>query len=138
MSDSFYGYFRKNMEAMGLPAPATLFGSLQTATGTVSTIVGVVGRFGTRVTVGELIGAGTLGEGLLVASGVLASFYAGACVGSLAVATGQKLSGGLTIADAVHAATLNGIQMPGWLRDVLVTEPRLLGRRSGAGALHRR
>jgi len=31
MSPDFYRHFRENMDSLGVPAPETLFGSLQTA-----------------------------------------------------------------------------------------------------------
>jgi len=57
MSD-FYKYFKENMEALGLPAPESLFGNAQLAIGTASTLVALVERLGKKVTVMELIGAG--------------------------------------------------------------------------------
>jgi hypothetical protein len=129
---TFYSYFKENMEAMGLPAPDTLFGKLSLATATTSAIVGAVEKFGTAVTVKELVGAGILSEKLLVIGACSAAFYAGACVGSLAVATGRTLSGGLSIADAFTCASANAIPTPPWLRDTLAINPVLLKRGKGS------
>jgi hypothetical protein len=63
MSD-FYKYFKENMESLGLPAPETLFGTVQTAVANAAVILSQIDKFGKAVTVGELIGAGTKLEGL--------------------------------------------------------------------------
>lgn len=55
----FYEYFKENMEALGLPAPESLYGNLATATATASTLLSQMDKFGKTVTVGEVIGAGT-------------------------------------------------------------------------------
>jgi len=48
MSD-FYEYFKENMDALGLPAPSSLFGNAQLATATAATLIGLVEKFGKRV-----------------------------------------------------------------------------------------
>jgi hypothetical protein len=50
MSD-FYKYFKENMDALGLAAPDTLFGSHQLTVGTITAILGYVDKLGTNVTV---------------------------------------------------------------------------------------
>ncbi len=49
--DSFYSYFKENMNALGLPAPEGLFKTFGTAVATASTIGKLVEQFGTKVTV---------------------------------------------------------------------------------------
>lgn len=83
-----------------MPAPASLFASLAQARGTISTLVAAVQKFGPGVTVAELVGAGVLSDYFAVLGALKASAYAGACVGCMANAFGQKLSGGMTLADA--------------------------------------
>ena len=63
-ADNFYTYFKQNMEAMGLSAPKELFGALEKTLGSAYAISKAIETFGTKVTVGELIGAGILAEGL--------------------------------------------------------------------------
>lgn len=130
---TFYGYFKENMEGLGLPAPDTLFGTLATATATISAIVVGIEKFGTAVTIGELIGAGILSEQLLAIAALSAAFYVGACIGSLAVATGRYFSGGLSIADLFACATAHGIATPKWLGSTIATNPVLLDRCGGDG-----
>ena len=49
MSD-FYKYFKENMGALGLTAPDSLFGTAQLAVGSAMTLVGLVEKFGKKVT----------------------------------------------------------------------------------------
>ena len=88
---TFYAAFRDNMDAVGLPAPASLFAAQQTATGTLVTILGTLKTLGPTATVGELIGATTGLELLAAASALGASFYVGAAIGSLIVAANASM-----------------------------------------------
>lgn len=129
----FYDYFKENMEALGLPAPAALYGNVTTAAGTASLILSQIDKFGKGVTVGELIGAGTKLEMLGVVSAVSASFYVGAVIGSIAVATGRSLAGGTSMGDVLLTAHKYGINRP-WLTDNLRRWPGVYDRNVG----HRR
>lgn len=120
--DTFYDYFRENMESLGLPAPASLYGNLTTALGTAATISAFVDKYGTRVTVRDLVGAGLRADKLMVAGAVSASFYAGAVVGSLAVATGRSLTGGSSLADVLAYAARMRLDPP-WMGRVLAANP---------------
>ncbi|MBP6574014.1 MAG: hypothetical protein KA230_06180 [Flavobacteriales bacterium] len=95
---TFYGYFKANMESMGLTAPNSLFGTMEQARRTIAEIAGLIKTFGTRVTVGELIGAGTALEALGVLGAVSASYYVGACIGSCIVALNKVTSDKLGVA----------------------------------------
>jgi hypothetical protein len=117
MSD-FYKYFKENMAGLGLPAPESLFGTLQAAVGSASVLLGMVDKFGKRVTVGELIGAGTRLEGLAVISACAAAFYVGAVIGSIAVATGRNMADGGSISDVLATVNKYHFSRP-WLSDVL-------------------
>ena len=63
---------------------------------TVTVLLASIDKFGKTATVAELIAAGTRLEKLGMIGTLSAAFYAGACIGSLAVATGRTLSGGAT------------------------------------------
>lgn len=117
MSD-FYKYFKENMDGLGLPAPESLFGTVQAAVGSASVLLSMVDKFGKRVTVGELIGAGTRLEGLAVISACAAAFYVGAVIGSIAVATGRSMAGGVSLADVFSTVNKYHFSRP-WLNDVL-------------------
>jgi hypothetical protein len=82
----FYPAFSKNMEAIGLSAPNTLFASQEKALGTISQLAGLVKTFGMKVTIRELVVAGTTTERLAVASAYYAAWYLGGAIGSLIVA----------------------------------------------------
>ena len=118
MSESFYSHFKQNMDLLGLPAPENLFGTLSLALASATTILTQVDKFGKAVTVGELIGAGTVLEGLAVVGACSAAYYVGAVIGSIAVATGQSVSGGVTIADVIITANRYKINRP-WIVDVI-------------------
>ena len=120
----FYKYFKEKMDALGLMSPETLFGSFQTATGTASILLGAVEKFGTGVTVREVIGAGTKLEGLAVIGACSAAYYTGAVVGSLAVASGRSLAGGTSLADVIFMAKLNDLYRP-WLQTTLHKSPHI-------------
>ena len=119
MSDGFYFYFKQNMELIGLSAPTQMFGTMEKTIGSAYAISKAVETFGTGVTVGELIGAGTLCEGLGITLTVGAAYYLGAVIGSVAVATGQTVSGGITIADVMFTARQYNLDRF-WLPEAIV------------------
>ncbi len=123
MSD-FYKYFKENMDGLGLPSPDSLFSSAQTAVGTVSVLMSAIEKFGRVVTIREVIGAGTGLEGLAVTGACSAAYYAGAVVGSIAVATGRTMNNGTSLADVMFIAKQNDWYVP-WLRDTLHRAPHL-------------
>jgi len=129
---NFYQYFRQNMESLGLPAPASLFGNLQMALANAAAFIAHVDKFGQRITVGELIGAGLRAEKLGMVATLSASFYVGAVIGSIAVATGRTLSGGVSLADVLWDIRSNGLYRP-WLaaalrRNPAIYETNMIGR----------
>jgi hypothetical protein len=132
-SKTFYEYFKESMDSMGLPAPASLFGTLTTATASVNAIVGAVAKVGTTATLSELLtsvgvlktGAaaaakvGAAGELAAAVAGVTAAFYAGACLGALLYATQMSLgldpfasNAPADIGRALSRATSLGISVP--------------------------
>lgn len=117
MSKTFYEVFSSNMKAMGLPVPETLFGALGTTLGTIGAIAGAVAKVGTSVTVSELlltiplgaeatVVAAAVGEIVAVAGAVVASFYVGACIGSVLVAAYETLAAPALVKVASWAADL--------------------------------
>lgn len=123
MSD-FYKYFKENMDSLGLPAPQGLFGTAQAAIAHCAIFVAHIDKFGTRITVRELIKAGTRLEKLGVIATVSASFYVGAVIGSIAVAAGRTLGKGTSLADVLFIASRNKLHRP-WLTSTLQTCPHL-------------
>jgi hypothetical protein len=121
---NFYRYFKENMEGLGLPAPETLFGSLQSAVAHASLLLAQVEKFGKTVTIGELIGAGTRLEQLGVVSACYASFYVGAVIGSIAVAAGRSLADGRSLSDVLLTAERYGLNRD-WLPEILMRRPEI-------------
>lgn len=116
----FYKYFKENMEALHLSAPDEFFSSQEKALGAAYTITKAIDTFGPRVTVGELIGAGILSEKLCIAVSMGAAYYLGAVIGSIAVATGRSISGGVTIADVLFVANEHNLNRP-WLPEAIAS-----------------
>jgi hypothetical protein len=121
MSD-FYRYFKENMEGLGLPAPESLYGTLQAAVANAAVLLGQIDKFGQKVTVRELIVAGTRLEKLAVIGALSAAFYVGAVIGSIAIATGRVLGEGTSLADVMLLAQQRNLNRP-WLRATLVRWP---------------
>ncbi|CAN7745339.1 hypothetical protein [Duganella sp. Dugasp56] len=130
MSD-FYKYFKENMDGLGLATPENLFGSSQSAVSTASTLLALIDRFGKKVTVAEMIGAGTGIEKLAVLGAANASYYVGAVIGSIAIATGRALAGGTSLSDVLLNAQMNHLHRP-WLAAVLMRHPEIYSRRKVA------
>lgn len=124
---TFYYYFRENMQALGLPAPESLFGNIQLALGTAATFVNHVEKFGKRVTVRELTIAGLRSEQLAVVASLSAAYYTGAVIGSIAVASGRTLSGGRSLADVLWELRRNGLHRP-WLNEIMRRNPIIYDR----------
>lgn len=123
MSSDFYKYFRENMEALGLiPPPESLFGTQQLALGTITTMLTYIDKFGTKVTVLEMVLAGTRLEQLATIGGVGAAYYAGAAIGSLAVATGRTIGGGTSLGDVLFEASKRGFGRE-WLTLLFIRMP---------------
>ncbi|MFA9217202.1 MAG: hypothetical protein ACEQSK_08860 [Sphingomonadaceae bacterium] len=135
MSD-FQKYFKANMEALGLPAPDTLFSSAQTAVGTVTILLSHIDKFGKTITVGEVVGAATKLEKLGVVATLSASFYAGACVGSIAVASERSLADGISLADVLAYARSKHLSRP-WLTAMLHRAPAIYRPHGSAARLRR-
>lgn len=70
----------------------------------------------------EMAKAGARLEKLATLGAVSASFYVGAVIGSIAVATGRTLSGGTSISDVLSFATRSNVNKP-WLYSILTRYP---------------
>jgi hypothetical protein len=133
MSD-FYKYFKENMEALGLaPPPESLFGTQQLALSTISGILAYIEKYGTKVTVLEMAGAGTRLEQMATVGALGACYYVGAAIGSLAVATGRTISGGTSLGDVLFEASKHGFERQ-WLTSLFIRmpgiyDPRISGRK---------
>jgi hypothetical protein len=121
----FYSYFKENMEALNLtPPPESLFATQALAVATINTFVAFIDKFGTRVTVMDVIGAGTRLEQLSVVGAMGAAYYTGALIGSLAVATGRTLAGGTSLGDVLLETLEWRVGRP-WLTELLQHRPEI-------------
>jgi hypothetical protein len=126
----FYPVFKQNMEAIGLPVPTGLFATQQQAAATISQLAGVVKTMGMKVTIRELIGAGTLTEQLAVAAAYSAADYTGGTIGSLLVATDNTLGCAYPVTQALlHRAKLySAFALTEPLRLLLLRHPEVIDR----------
>lgn len=83
---TFSKAFQSNMNALGLPAPYSLFSSLTTALGSVSAMLNAFKSAPPTATVAEVLGATFLKEKLDVVGVLATSYYVGAIIGSIFVA----------------------------------------------------
>jgi len=100
------------MNALGLPVPAGLFDTQNAAIANASAILAALKTVGAKATLAEIAGATVALEKLAVLGALSASFYLGAVVGSIAVATGKYLSCGSSIADFFAIAEKDGLFTP--------------------------
>jgi hypothetical protein len=135
MSD-FYTYFKENMDALHLPAPENLYGSVATAQASISGMLAYIDKFGTRVTVLEMIGAGTNVELFATVGAVQGAYYIGAAIGSLAVATGRTLAGGTSLSDVLFEASRWNLQRD-WLMPLLHRYPDIYDARIPGRKYHK-
>lgn len=100
-----------------------------------SGMVAVLRRVGSVAMLEDKIGLGTgvvqairgasAAEGVLLVNGFEASWYLGAAIGSVAVATGRYLGCGTTIVDALAYASGQGVFSPS-VRMILLTHPEIV------------
>jgi len=125
----FYPAFKQNMEAIGLTVPTGLFATQQQAVSTIGQLLALVKTFGMKVTIRELIGAGSLTDVLAAAAAYSAAFYAGGAIGSLIVATDKAIGckvGPVTQAH-IHRALLGGaMAMSDSMRNLLFKHPEIV------------
>jgi hypothetical protein len=74
------------MNALGLPAPFSLFSSLTTALGSLGAMLNAFKSVPPTATVGEMLGATLIKEKLDVVGVLATSYYVGAVIGSIIVA----------------------------------------------------
>jgi hypothetical protein len=132
----FCGYFKENMDGLGLDVSQSLFATQVKAIETITIMLAAIKAVGAKATIGELTGA-TIGlEKLAVIGALSASYYVGAAVGSLAVATGRHLACGTSIADALAVAGRSGINAS-WIYPHLSRHPEILSSRYGGRSTYR-
>lgn len=102
---AFFNVFKNNMTALGLDVPSSILTTPPNVVARISAMIGAAEKLGKEATVGEIIGATTVAEKLLVVTAIYASYWLGAAVGSLMVAYGEYLDCGTT-----PNATIKGVR----------------------------
>ncbi|MEX3924489.1 hypothetical protein AB4Y36_10720 [Paraburkholderia sp. BR10936] len=126
---SFSKAFEANMAALGLPAPTSLFSSVQAATGNLATMLSALKTLGPNATVAELIGATTGLEALGAVGAILAAAYCGAVIGSLIVAADAAMvctSTTSAIPSVQQWAMRNGVHVPPSMYSFISRHPEVL------------
>ena len=115
------------MNALGMPAPSSVFSSYEKAVGTINTLLVVLEMLGKNATMREIAKATTKLEKLKVAAAFGAAGYAGACIGSRAVAIGRYAACGATIADTLleMRQNLRNSSVPSWMPSFLTRHPEI-------------
>jgi hypothetical protein len=108
---AFYQYFRENMNAMGLPAPESAFGTAGRAFDSVAAMAAAVKLFGANATVSEIVMTSPALSALAtdaaaLGAAVTAAYYLGACIGSAAIASGRAIADGSQLTDFMNFGDL--------------------------------
>lgn len=126
---SFKAAFQKNMAALHLPAPDSLFSTYTTAMTNASAMLGALSKLGADATVAEMIGATTGLEVLAAISGIVAAAYTGAVIGSLIVAANDSMACTSTAQISLTVtrwASANGLQVPATMMAFLQRNPEVI------------
>jgi len=127
----FHGYLKENMNDLGLSAPDQFFDSSGKLVEIASTMAGAIARLGSDATVLEMIRATTGLEKLMVVAALRATYYAGAFIGSAAVAAGRYMSCGSYLVDVISWAQQNSLDTP-WFRAIVTRHPEIFDVRMSA------
>jgi hypothetical protein len=126
---SFKDAFQKNMAALNLPAPDSLFSTYTTAMTNLSAMLNALAKLGPGATVAEMVGATTGLEILAAIAGITAAAYTGAVIGSLIVAANASsvctTSAQVTPSVSRWAAS-NGIRVSPTMQTFLQRHPEVM------------
>jgi hypothetical protein len=121
----FKKYFDENMQALGLPVPDGLFGSIKIAIETAGAMVSALHLLGPNAIVAELVRATFAVEKLLLAAAFYAAYYTGAVIGSIVVALSKSTGCGSSIVEMSVFLHRHQLAFSGW--DVFfVRHPQVL------------
>jgi len=110
----FKTYFNENMQALGLPVPSTLFDTYTSAIANVGLILEAIRELGRSASMLEVIKATNGLERLKVTAAIGASYYVGAVIGSIAVATGRSLGCGSSLFDVFVLMRHSNLELDQW------------------------
>lgn len=124
-SGDFKKYFNENMKDLGLPVPQTLFDNYSAAIANTGLILEAIRTLGKGATMGEVAKATTGLEKLKVAAAIGASYYVGAVIGSIAIASGRSLGCGYRISDMFIFLDQKNLKFEDW-NHFYVNNPEIL------------
>ena len=120
----FHKYFKENMDALGFPSVSTWFDVTTDALAVAGGSAEMVRRFGGNTGLRTLAGATFAVEKVGIAAGLLLVGYAGAAIGSAAVATGRSLGCGTRMIDVISYIEKNDLQFKGY-KDFFIQHPEV-------------
>ena len=119
-------FIDENMASLGLPMPSSAFETAGSMTAIATSIAEVIEINGTSLSLYQALNKiNSAKNALSVSAGITASYYLGALIGSMAVASGRCLANGATIADVIWTAREMGI-FGSWLDAEYIKHPELL------------
>lgn len=122
----FGTFIDENMASLGLPMPSTTFETIGSMTAIATSMAEIIEINGTSINLYQALSKiNSAKKTLSISAGITASYYLGALIGSMAVATGRCLSGGVTMSEAIWAAREMGI-FASWLDVEYIKHPELL------------
>lgn len=133
-SGTWYEYFRENLRQLGLDVPSGMWPTALGALAVYDRINSALPVHGARISAYTALRYSFSREVIRIGAGVAAAGYAGAVIGSMAVATGRYLGCGTTIAEVIANAATRGLDHPD-VEYVLRRHPEIIDRRHPARKL---
>lgn len=112
----FKKYFKENMDGLGLPSPSSAFDTFTTSVATLSTLAGTIRTYGATTSVATVAGGTFFAEKMVILGFIGTAYYAGAAIGSTAVAAGRSLGCGTRMIDVFSLIEKHNLQFDGWQR----------------------
>jgi hypothetical protein len=122
---TWFGYWRENMQALGIPVPDTMFPNYALLIGAIKELNKAIVKYGARLTVADLAGAGLAAEVIDYLLEIGLAAFVGAAIGSAAVATQRVLMGGTTLGEVLSWAFSNNVKPAPQVRAVLIKNPEI-------------
>ena len=121
----FVKYWEENMNALDLWVPSTSYEAAGGITGSIGLVASVV-ETNASISVIEAFTRAKISVVATRLGALYASYWTGAAIGSIAVATGRSMSCGASIADALWIARDQFKIYGSWLEAEFIKHPELL------------
>ncbi|MCC2524992.1 hypothetical protein [Vibrio coralliilyticus] len=115
--DNFTYNIESNLEAMGLPVPDSIFGSMVTASGGIGAIESALATKASDVPLSAISKAGRFSKQVV---GITAAFYAGAIIGSALMASKRATS----CSSSELREAFRSVGLPVWAADDALKHPQ--------------